>query len=241
MLDKKEIGIISGISVFLGIIISINFHGTILSFEYLDILKNILVLAIIFFVFVFAEKIAADLLECKIKIKLLQSQRLGFRPIEKLKKGNFPWWFILPVLTYLLALGLQTKFIWLSVLNFDTESKPARIKKRFFEPTEWDMARIALAGTFSMIILGAITNALGYTNYSLLCNLLALSSVIPIGQGLKVFFSSKWLWIFSIALTITIFLLSFILNPITTIIISIIFAILAVFLLYGKQAEWGNR
>ncbi len=241
MFDKKELGILIGASVFLGILISINLNGTILSFEFLDILKNIIVMNIIFFVFVMAEKAAANLLECRIKIRLLESERLSYQPIAKLKKGKFPWWLALPILTYLVALGFKAKLLWLSIFNFDTEPKSSRIKKRFFEPTEWDIAIISLAGTFSVVLLGAIANSFGYSDYALLCTLLALSSVIPIGQGLKVFFGSKWLFIFSIVFTLTIFLLGFILEPITTIILSIIFAILAVFFLYGHQSKWGKR
>lgn len=237
MFDRKEIGIITAASVLLGLLISIDIEGTILSFEYFDIVRNIIIITIILFIFVLSEKVAADLLECKIKIRLLESGRLGYQPSTKLKKGKFPWWFVLPILTYLLAIAVKTKLVWLSILNFDTESKSSRIKKRFFEPTEWDIARIALAGTFSAVILGAIANSFGYTDYAFLCNLLALSSVAPIGQGLKIFFGSKWLFIFSIFFTLTIFLLGFSLEPFTTILISIIFAILMVFFLYLKNTK----
>lgn len=240
MFDKKEVGIIIGISVFLGLLFSINITGAVLSFEFLDILKNILVFLVIFFIFVFAQKTAADALECKIKIKLLESERLSYQPAAKFKKGKFPWWFVLPLLTYMLSLSLSAKLLWLSITNFDIEPKSSRIKKRFFEPTEWDTARIALAGTLAVVILGAIANAFGYKDYALLCNLLALCSVIPIGQGLKIFFSSKWLFIFSIVFVLTIFLLSLILDPITTIIIAVIFALLAVFFLYGSHEKWGR-
>lgn len=238
--EKEELFIIGILSAIFGFLISLNLVGYVLKFEFLDILKNFILIFILLFIFIFSQKLAADFLDCKIKMRLLESERLSYQPAAKLNDWKFPWWFFLPVLSWTISAGITAKFLWYSVTNFDVYPKTSRIKKRFFEPTEWDIAKITLAGTFSMLFLGLITRALGYLEYSFICNWFALTSVIPIGQGLKIFFGSKLLWIFSFVLTLSIFFVSTITSVFASLIIAMILAIFTIIVFYSNVSGFSK-
>ncbi|MBS3073775.1 hypothetical protein J4465_03205 [Candidatus Pacearchaeota archaeon] len=240
MFEKEELFIIGIVSLVLGFLLSLNLNGELLQFEFFNIVKNVIIMFLLFFIFVFSQKLAADFLDCKIKIKFLESERLSYQPGTKLKNWKFPWWFFLPVICWGFSAGLLNKWLWFSVTTFDVFPKTSRIKKRFFEPTEWDIARIVLAGTFSLLVLGLISKILGYAEYSWICNLFALTTLIPIGQGMKVFFGSKLLWVFAFFLTASIFTVGLIASTFSTILIALILAAFAVIVFYANVSGFGK-
>lgn len=238
MFEKEEWFIIGILSLLFGFLLSLNLNGDLLQFEALNILKNVIVMFMLFFIFIFSQKLAADFLDCKIKIRLLESERLSYQPKAKIKGWKFPWWIFLAILSWAFSAGLLNKWLWYSVTNFEISPKTSRIKKRFFEPAEWDIARIVLAGTFSLLILGLIAKTLGYTNYMWICNLFALTSLIPIGQGMKIFFGSKLLWIFALVFTISILAMGLMTSTFATLLIALILAIFAIVVFYGHSVDW---
>jgi len=185
-------------------------------------------------IFALAEKMMANYLNLNIRLHLLESNRLGYQPESVLKGWTFPWWFILPFCLYFFSFGT---IIWPGVINFSAESKPSRISKSNFYDTEWDIAGIAFVGFLSALIMGLLFTYYGHTQFSLFCNFLAITSILPFGHGAKIFFGSLPLWIFGIILTILSLFFINLFSPIATLILSGLLAFLILLFFLWKTLK----
>ena len=152
---------------------------------------------ILLFLFIFAQKFVALLLDCSTKTKWLSFKQYWFDDRFKLN-WSFPLWLFLPLILFLITLG---KFVWLAILNFDAEPKEGRFRRRWHEITEYDVGKIAMAGPILMLIVGLILRLIGLSNLAFYAVLLGFLSLIPIGNGFKLLMSSRPLWVFSLVLT----------------------------------------
>jgi hypothetical protein len=233
--EKKDDFIIIGIlSIFFGILISLKIETDQIIFADWFTLLNILLVFLIFTTVVLVEKMMANHLDLKIKLHFLESNRMSYQPDTILKDWKFPWWFILPFCLYFFSFGT---IIWPGVINFSAESKPSRISKEDFYETEWHIAGIAFVGFLSALTLGLLFTYYNYEQFSLFCNFLALTLILPFGHGSKIFFGSLPLWIFGIVLTVLSLFFINLFSPIATLILSGIFAFLILIFFLWKTIK----
>ncbi|MCX6741557.1 MAG: hypothetical protein NTX24_00045 [Candidatus Pacearchaeota archaeon] len=223
MFDFEEVVIWIVSSIFLGFLMSIKIVSHFLYIDPLSVLLYSAFAMILLFIFIFAQKLVAALLDCSTKTKWLSFKQYWFDDRLKLN-WSFPLWLFLPLFLFLITLG---KFVWLAILNFDAEPKEGRFRRKWHEISEFDIGKIAVAGPIAMLIVGLILRLLSLTNLAFYAVLLGFLSLIPIGNGFKLLLSSRPLWIFSLVLTgFMVFLIS---SP--GIIINFLMAVFIAFLL----------
>lgn len=230
MLDFDEIGIWIVSSLFLGLIISAKITKGVLYIGN-DFFWMSAFVFIMLFIFIASQKLVAWWLDCKIKIKWMTFRQYWFDEHYKLR-WSFPVWFILPVLLFLVTLS---RINWLSIFDFDPEPKESRIRRRWYDLTEMDVAKIAIAGPVALMFFAIILRILTLNEFAVYPALLAFLTLIPVGQGLKVLMGSRSLWIFCTAISLFIFLLIPVASVLATIVITILFA---AFILIGYYAMW---
>ena len=239
----KEIGIVIGASVFLGIILSLTFKYPILNFDEHSVLKNFLLSLLMLGVFVGAQKGMASILDCKTRIKLLGFRRYGLKPWAQFS-FDFPLWIVLPLLLFIVGILIRKSLMWLAILDFEVEPLARRVRRRFNALTEEDVGKIALAGPLAVLALGIISKAIslangiaGFGDFAVLCALLSFLSLIPIGLGFKLLMSSRMAWLFTLIFSLGILLMMHLQSLFAIILIAIIFAIAATlgyYILYEK-------
>ncbi|MEM4153076.1 MAG: hypothetical protein QXK80_03110 [Candidatus Pacearchaeota archaeon] len=233
----NEVVILIVASLFLGIILAIQFKWPIISIEPINILYSFFICLSLFVVFIGAQKLTAYFLDCTTRTKLISFRRYWFQPLSEHGKAilpfEFPAWLVLPILLAFVNIK------WLAILNFDAEPKPTHVRRSWPNITESDIGKIAISGPLAVIALGIITKIISptFTNFSFLCIWLAFLSLIPIGSGFKLLNSSRILWFFSFFFSIALLLLIRISNTFAIVFMSIIFAVLATlayYILYEK-------
>ena len=220
-------------SLVLGFVLAIKVSWPKVSFEFLNFLYMFLLSLFIVFVFIASQKLVAWWLDCKTKTTLLSFRRFWFRTHDVMP-FDFPAWLIFPLI---LVFATNNIIKWLSILSFEVEPKITRVRRRWAEITEGDMARIAIAGPASVLILGLITRIVGFNDFATLCVWFALIALVPIGYGFKLLMSSRLLWFFAFIFTLAIFLLMYVTSTFITIIIALLIAALltlAYYILYEK-------
>jgi len=230
-----EIFMLIAASLFAAFILSLNVHLPIIKIEETLFLQSFFYMIIIFGVFIAGQKLVAYSLDCITTTKLMAFRQYWFRPLSRYKSGGelkapFPVWLILPLVLTLLTNGIIK---WLAILNFDVETTTSRIRKRWKEITEYDVAKIAVAGPLSLLLLGIISKILGFDSFAMLCAWVAFLSIIPIGAGFKLLMSSRILWTFAFILIGAILLLIKTANAFITVIIAILFAALITIIYYA--------
>ncbi len=224
MLDFDEVMIWIISAIFLGFVLSIKVAWPLLYIDWSQVLLMCAFSLVMLFVFILGEKIMAHFLDCRIKIKWLSFRQYWFDDRFRLKWG-FPLWIVLPLLFFLVSAG---KVVWSAVLNFDVDIKSSRIKKRWYDLDELDVAKIAVAGPIASILLGIILRIAGLNDLAIYPMLLAFLAMVPIGQGLKVFMGSKIWAVFVFFLSGLMFLLTLSYGLLATIVISVLATILIV-------------
>jgi hypothetical protein len=176
--------------------------------NYLAIIITFIFMAIVIFTNILIKKMTAYHYETKIKIKLWEFQRFGYRPENKFK-NPMPFGILMP---FLFAIASAGNFLWMACLEFDVYSTPARGARRhgifrFTEVTEFHMGLIALSGVVANLFLSIIAYAVGLTELSRLSVYYAVYSVIPFSSldGTKILFGKKEIW-FVISIICLIFL-----------------------------------
>lgn len=216
-------------SLFGAFILSLNVKLPMINIEETTILQSFLMLLLIFGVFIIGQKITAYSLDCTTSTKLIAFRKFWFRPLRKYELSKesgvpFPAWLVLPLI---LVFATNSIIKWLAILNFDVESSASRIRRRWKEITEYDNAKIALAGPLAVLLLGIISKAFGFGDFALLCVWIAFLSILPIGIGFKLLMSSRILWIFSFILIGSILLLIKTAGAFAVLITAVLFAVLA--------------
>ncbi len=178
---------------------------------------------------------SAYLQGCSLNLKLISLKR--YHPATSsyfkipLKLGA-----IFPLLITIFSNGL---FYFPSISTYDVkEEKHLRLGKKFPRLSEWELAKISVAGPLASILLAVIFKFFNFSFISvspvIINQWIALINILPIPlfDGYKVFIYSRLLFFSSISFIV---ILSFTLNmlntaPITALIISIIFALILQFL-----------
>jgi len=192
MFNKKEIGIIVIVSIFLAFAITLvkttNYFLYALLGVFLAILANAL-----------AKKVAGYFFESDIEIKLWEFKRYGHRRNQKFQRP-FPAGLLIPLLSKIVLWPLNG-FVWMASLVFDVKPKPWRVAKRhgyysFSEMTEDHIGYIAAFGVIINLILALVGYFIGFPLFSKINIWLAFFNMIPISDldGNKIFFGNLTLW-----------------------------------------------
>ena len=177
-----------------------------------------------------AKKLAASLFDCNISFNLWAVKQFGFARSRHFKKP-FPMWIVFPLVLAWASLGALK---WIAVTVFDASPSPVALRRRYSEISEWELALIAVAGPFANILLALILQAFSLHEFAMFSALFAVLSLIPFSQldGTKVLFGSRMLWIFSILLTLIVYILLGITNLTATVIAAVLIALAGVVLYY---------
>ncbi|QQG39147.1 MAG: hypothetical protein HYS32_01675 [Candidatus Woesearchaeota archaeon] len=147
---------------------------------------------------------------------------------------------VIPILIFLFTNGLIST---LTTSSFVIKKRESLTGKKFPFITELEEAKILFSGIISFIFLAIIfkilSNALPTEEAMIICLLLAIYHLIPIPNlpGSKIFFGSRTLYIFSIVLTGTMYLLLINTSLVTSLITSIISsALILLFYIYTMEA-----
>lgn len=182
------------------------------------------------------KKMVANHYMTNIEISHWHFQRYGWWRWMYLKR-LFPIWFVLP----LVLIWISNGFIkWFAILTFEATPMPGRARSQFGEKTifsevtEWDLALIALGGVLFNVILAFISHLMGFSDFARINIMFILFNLIPISSldGSKVLFGSKFLWIFTVVLSIAMLFLLDIAGAIPMMVVALIIALAAVFFFY---------
>jgi len=192
MFNKKEIGIILIVSVFLAFAITLAKTTNYFLYTLLGVFIALLANAL-------AKKVAGYFFESDIEIKLWEFKRYGYTKKQKFKR-SFPAGLIIPLLSKIVLWPLNG-FVWMASLVFDVKPKPWRVAKRhgyysFSEMTEDHIGYIAAFGVIINLILAIAGYFIGFPLFSKINIWLAFFNMIPISDldGNKIFFGNLALW-----------------------------------------------
>jgi len=236
---REIIHIIIG-AIFLGLILAVKIKWPILSIEPLEFFSMFGLSILMLGVFVASQKFIAVKLDFSIKSKLLSFRRFWFHPLAERRKAEFPFdfplWLALPLFLILITGGF---FRWLAIFDFDIEPLALRVRRRWKDLTEEDIAKVAIAGPMGVLILGIISRIIGqaliipgFNNFALICVWFSLIAFIPIGSSFKLLMGSRILVVFGFILTLIMLLIMNITGIFATLIVALIFAALATLCYY---------
>lgn len=228
MFDFEEVVVWVVSSILLGLLFSMKIVGHFLYIEPSQIWLMSAFSLVMLFIFIGAMKLVAWFYDAKIKIKWLSFRRYWFEDRFKLK-WSFPLWIVLPILLFFITLG---HFVWSAILNFDVESRPSRIKRRWFAMEERDIAKIGLAGPAACLVLGVILRLVGLGSLATYPILLALLSLVPIGMGFKILNGSRVMLVFLFILSLFMLFLINSANILAVIVFCILLAVFGVIAYY---------
>ena len=181
----------------------------------------------------------------KLSYKLWGIQRYGFERTSKLPKSFFgftikqiPLGIILPILVAILSGGgLFFVGVLSSVLLIDPLYRLGRLHTHL---NDFEQAKIALSGPMSNILLAILIKFLeikSLDNMILVCSMISISYMFPLPglDGLKVFFGSRLLYIFSIVFILTAaFFLNFV-SGLSALLLALLFGLAALINYFIKQ------
>lgn len=175
------------------------------SFEFFQWFFNFLLVSLVSGVVVFcyalSQKFAADHFSCSSEFKLWGIKKYGFRPYHHFK-SELPLGILIGVLVAFLSVG---KAFFAAVASFDLhEERHRRVGRRFINLTSMEVAFISLSGVFSSLFLAFVFGIFKFEIGVLVASWFALFHMIPLPglDGLKVFFASISLFVFSAAFVI---------------------------------------
>jgi hypothetical protein len=217
MVTKKEVIFIAvGIVLFSLLIM---FNNSILNTNLW--LNALITSAVIILVSVVAKKITAYKIDTKIDIKFFELKRYWITTTSVFKKA-IPIGVFLPVILSFLTGGF-VKF--LAFFQFEAEALPSKVSKRYgvrrySTVLEWDYALIIFYSTLALLALSVLCKY--FSSYSVMSILplkeiaryslyYCLYNLIPFGQldGMKIYMSSKPLYITSLILAVATCLIVF--------------------------------
>jgi len=155
---------------------------------------------------------------------------------KKILIESFPIGLILCFLVTLLSNG---QLFFLAVGQYTLLiKKTSRFGRRFFEVTNYEEAKIALAGPLAniiLMILAKLVNAYGTFDTFIFINaMLALFHMIPLSHlaGAKVYFGSRLLWVSSIVFIVALIVLVYTVSIIPLLLLSLLSMFIAGSLYY---------
>jgi len=230
MFKREELGYFGLSALVLGYIIAFS------AFTWLGWLIGIGLALAMIAVHVIVQKLVAYKFGADLEYDLWHIRRYWFYEKAYLKKWLFPAWLIIPLVLSIITAGLIK---WFGVLTFEARPTTRRIKKRWFEITEWEFALIAVSGIFANLVIAIISQFLGWNEFAALNILFAFFNALPFSQldGTKIFFGSRILWLFTIILIIAMLILISISNIVATVIAALALAIITILIFYTKYEQ----
>jgi len=179
----------------------------------------------------FGYKVAARFFDSNAEIHHWNIYRYGLNSTRNLKHP-VPAWAILPLGLIFITWGWAK---WLAVTIFDVVPLKLRARRVFSRVSEWDAALIGISGLFLNILLAFASKLLGYPDFARLNLYFVLFNLIPLGTltGNRIFFGSKYLWIFAAIFTLAVLVLMDMTTLIGVIALAILLALGAVGLFYS--------
>jgi Zn-dependent protease len=194
IMEQSELVAVFGAIIIFTIVAGFGFA---ISGSYIMVAQSFAFAAIIIFVVVFAQKLAAYLLDSNATHSIWSITWYGFSPHHHFKKP-VPAGVILPVFFSFFSLGL---FKLTTFLTYETKALKYRAAKRFGyysfnEMTDWHNGLIGAAGIFAVLLLSVIGYVSGFEYLAKLAAYYAFFNMIPLSKldGSQIFFGSRILW-----------------------------------------------
>lgn len=240
-IDKKEVFTLIGASLILGFVMSYTQWGYGETVNYAMGIANWIRATIIAFIayaiYLIATKSVARLHGATSTLGIWGVERFWFSKSSKISKlsflgakfKSFKAGVVLPVLFSIFSRGLiNVATIAHTKLE---EISPQRAGKKYTHLTDFEVARIHLAGPMACLLLAIVLSPLdSFNNLVEMSKLIAIYSFIPLGNldGTKILFGSIPLYLFGLIFTILSILLINILTPFATILWSILTALIII-------------
>lgn len=232
MISWKELLIISTSALVLGYISYPVFFPNYIfpNFSFLIWIFASLLALLALIVNTIGKKLVAHFYDANAEISHWHLKRYGYWRWMYFKK-LFPIWVVAPLIFFLASAGSVK---WLAVTTFETSPAITRERHKFSKMTEWDIALIAVGGVIFNIILAFISKLLGYDSFANWNLWFALFNLIPFSDldGAKIFFGSRFLWVFIVIFTLAILLLLDFAGLIATIVTALLIALVILFVFY---------
>ena len=217
-----------------------------LNFWILNYLKILLFVVIALLVYTFAPKLISKTYGCSTSFSIWRMKQYGFRDsahfpqtlnlgFKKIIMKSFPLGIFIPIIIAVLSNG-QIYFAGIA-FTLITINAAYRIGKKYRGLTDYETAKIGVAGPLALILFAIILKFFSFSfpqlsQLILISSWLAITNMLPIPglDGSQIYFSSRPLFIFSfIFILAAIFLL--LLSNIGTLSTLMLSAILAVIIL----------
>ena len=145
------------------------------------------------------QKIAARMVNSSTETSLWMMDRYGLAKTRRFSKA-MPAGLILPILLYFATFG-WLKFT--AITTFEAAALP-RLKP-FSKMTEMQLAMVALSGAIANVLFAFILSLFGQDAFAMMNLFFAFFNMIPFStlDGIKVFFGSRMLWLFSMVFIIS--------------------------------------
>jgi len=234
---NAEILSLLGASIILGFVASFTQWGYGDTFSLTVGLANWLRLSIlstiVFAIYIIASKTIASLHGAKSTFKIwkIGDRFLGFKII------SFKAGLVIPILFTFLSNGL-IKLATIAHIDLE-EISHKRVGKRFIHLTDFEIARIHLAGPFACLLLVLILTPLkSFSTLVEIAKLITLYSFIPLSKldGTRILFGSIPLYLFGLIFTISSLILISVLPTLASIFLALLGAII-ILLIYLYRAN----
>ena len=140
-------------------------------------------------------------------------------------------------LTYIIGEMIGELNIGHAYVGGGDKPKATRIRRKYSELTEADIGKIAVSGPVAILLVGLIARIAGFNEFAMLCSWFAFLSLIPIGQGFKLFNSSRITWVFAFIFSLFIMLLMNVTMVFATIIIALLLAAIITIAYYSMYEK----
>ena len=198
MISKKEILMIFLAAITLGYIEA--FAG----FSWISWIIFSILSIIIIGVHVLGQKFTAWMYDSNTETSLWKMERFWFAEKRRLDIP-IPMGLLIPLAATFISFG-YLKFM--TLITFEASPLPHKVRP-FSNITEIQLATIALSGSIANIVLAFIAFLLGFKDFAMYNLYFAFFSLIPFSSfdGVKVFFGSRLLWLFSFSFVIALIIL----------------------------------
>jgi Zn-dependent protease len=252
MFNLKEVKALVISVIIMGIALGFNDKQDVFVWGYFlnNMAMMILMVAIAFVVHQLGHKLVAYLHGFSTEYKLWNLTQLRWWPLYKrwspLRGNYFPKKirilgkdFTIPglpigiIIAFFVTLFSNGYLFWLAVGKYDLLiERKSRLGKRFVEVTDFEEAKIALAGPLAnvaLMVFAALFNNLGtFDNFIMINGFMALFYLIPVSQldGGKAFHCSRVLYLMTVLLVICMILLVKYISIIPLLVISLLLALI---------------
>ncbi|MBI5149027.1 hypothetical protein HZA33_05080 [Candidatus Pacearchaeota archaeon] len=161
-----------------------------------------------------AKKLSAYVLDCYVDLEPWNWQRYWLYESAYWRRP-VPMWLIWPIALVWVTLGAVK---WLAITTFEVVPLASKVRRRFSELTEWDIAVIAATGIAANLVLAVLAAFLGYPEFAKIAMLFIFFNMLPLPayDGGKILFGSKLFFSFIFIITIINTILIYLQNTLTT-------------------------